>query len=106
MSKSTPPPRHPGEILKQDFLEPTGMSESALAHALDLHPPRVNDLVLKKRGVSADTALRLARYFGGEAIDWLLAQAKYDLHLAEVAAGKDIEQKVKPRPPSAKKAGR
>jgi addiction module HigA family antidote len=68
--------------------------------------PRINDVLLKRRGVTADTALRLARYFGGEALDWLLLQAKYDLHLAELAAGKEIEQVVTPRATSQKKAGR
>jgi addiction module HigA family antidote len=106
MSKNELPPRHPGEILKQDFILPMGLTETALAHALGVHPPRVNELVLKRRGVSADTALRLARYFGGEPINWLLLQAKYDLHMAELAAGKEIEHKVKPRATAPKKNAR
>ena len=106
MSKITSPPRHPGEILKKDLLEPAGLSETALAKALGVSPPRVNDLIRRRRGVTADTALRLARYFGGEPLDWLVLQAKYDLHGAEAAAGKKIEQLVTPRVPSPKKSGR
>lgn len=106
MSKNNPAPRHPGEILKLDLLEPAGLSETALAKALGVSPPRVNDLVRKRRGVTADTALRLARYFGDEPLDWMLLQAKYDLHVAEVAAGKEIEQVVRPRAPTQKKASR
>ena len=103
MSKSTAQPMHPGEILSKDLLKPAGLSETALAKALGVNPPRINDIVRKRRGVTADTALRLARYFGGEPIDWLLLQAKYDLHVAEIAAGKVIEQTVTPRPSPSKK---
>jgi addiction module HigA family antidote len=78
-------------------MEPTGLSATALAKTLGVTPPRINDILLKRRGVTGDTALRLARYFGGEAVDWLLLQARYDLHLAEVAAGKAIEREIAPR---------
>ncbi len=65
MFKNGMRPVHPGEVLKEDFLKPLGMSANALAKALNVPTPRINDVVLKRRGVSADTAMRLARYFGG-----------------------------------------
>jgi addiction module HigA family antidote len=79
-------------------MEPSGLSATALAKALGVTPPRINDILLKRRGVTGDTALRLARYFGGEPLDWLVLQAEYDLHVAEIASGKSIEREVKPRP--------
>lgn len=97
MSKSTAQPLHPGEVLRKDFMEPVGLSANSLAKALGVTPSRVNDILLKRRGVTGGTALRLARYFGGEAIDWLVLQAKYDLRIAELVSGKDIELEVTPR---------
>jgi addiction module HigA family antidote len=80
-------PVHPGEILKEDFLKPSGLSVNALAKALHVPTPRINDIVLKRRGISADTAMRLARYFGGDTASWLAMQTDYDLttlpHCAE-----------------------
>lgn len=96
MSKDTPQPLHPGQILRKDFMEPAGLSATALAKAIGVTPPRINDILLKRRGVTGDTALRLARYFGGEAFDWLVLQARYDLHVAESAAGKAIEREIAP----------
>lgn len=78
-------------------MEPAELSATALAKALSVTPPRVNDILLKRRGVTGDTALRLARYFGGEAMDWLILQAAYDLRAAEIESGKAIEQEVTPR---------
>jgi addiction module HigA family antidote len=104
MSKAMAQPLHPGEILRKDFLEPAGLSATALAKALGVTPPRINDILLKRRGVTGDTALRLARYFGGEAIEWLHLQARYDLQIAAVAAGKTIEREVAPRTVPNKKA--
>jgi addiction module HigA family antidote len=98
MSKTTAQPVHPGVILRKDFMEPSGLSATALAKVLGVSSPRINDILLKRRGITGDTALRLARYFGGEALDWLVLQAKYDLHVAEIAGGETIEQEVKPRP--------
>jgi addiction module HigA family antidote len=97
MSKDKAQPPHPGEILRKDFMEPAGLSATALAKALGVTPPRINDILRKRRGVTGDTALRLARYFGGEALDWLHRQAEYDLHVAENAAGKAIERQINPR---------
>ena len=72
-------PIHPGEVLREEFLLPLGLSANALAIALQVPAPRINDVVREKRGVSADTALRLARYFGNGAEFWLGLQADYDL---------------------------
>jgi addiction module HigA family antidote len=76
-------PVHPGEILRKEYLEPMGMSANALAKALHLTPSRVNDIVLERRGVTADTAVRLARYFNSSAQFWLNLQSMYDLRVAE-----------------------
>ena len=76
-------PIHPGEILKEEFLEPLGMSANALAIALHVPAPRINDVVRQKRAVSVDTALRLARYFNTTAQFWLNLQTSYDLKTAE-----------------------
>jgi len=89
-------PVHPGEVLREDYLIPSGMSVNALAKALCVPAPRINDVVLERRGVSADTAMRLARYFGGDAHSWLTLQATYDLRVAEIENGKKIEREVEP----------
>lgn len=70
---------HPGEILREDFLEPLGMSVNALAVALAVPATRIHAIVRERRAVTADTAERLARYFGGDAASWLALQASYDL---------------------------
>ena len=89
-------PVHPGEVLREDFLIPSGLSANALARALRVPPPRINDVVLGRRGISADTAMRLARYFGGDAHSWLNLQAIYDLRVAEMANARKIEREVLP----------
>ncbi len=89
-------PVHPGEVLREDFLAPLGMSVNALAKALHVPTPRINDIVRGRRGVSADTAMRLARFFGGDARSWLNLQALYDLRVAEIANAKRIEREVRP----------
>ncbi|HQW80268.1 MAG: HigA family addiction module antidote protein [Rhodanobacteraceae bacterium] len=94
MIKSGMRPVHPGEILREDYLLALGMSANALVKALNVPAPRVNDIVRERRGVSADTALRLARYFGGDAQSWLNRQAAYDLRIAEMTAGKRIVREV------------
>ena len=76
-------PIHPGEILKEEFLEPLDMSVNALAIALRVPAPRINDVVRQKRAVSIDTALRLARYFDTTAQFWLNLQTSYDLKIAQ-----------------------
>jgi addiction module HigA family antidote len=76
---------------------PLGLSATALAHALGVTPARINDIVRERRGITADTALRLARYFGTDAQSWVNLQTAYDLRMAELAAGEAIHRVVKPR---------
>ena len=96
---ATPPlgPVHPGDILKHEFLAPLGMSVYALAAAVQLPRTRLNDIVLGRRAVTAETALRLARFFGTSARFWLNLQSAYDLSIAAGKHGADIEREVKPR---------
>ncbi|MGA2501361.1 MAG: HigA family addiction module antitoxin [Tepidisphaeraceae bacterium] len=97
MIKNGMRPIHPGEILREEFMAPRGLSANALARALCVTPARINDIIRRRRGVTGDTALRLARYFGTDAQSWLNLQSAYDLRLAEIAAGKTVERQVKPR---------
>ncbi len=90
-------PIHPGEILREEFLVPLGMSPHALSQAIRVAATRVNDIVNGKRGVTADTALRLARYFGNSPESWLNLQAAYDLRAAERDAAARIEREISPR---------
>jgi addiction module HigA family antidote len=96
MIKNGMRPVHPGEILREDYLAPLGTSANALARALNVPAPRINDIVRERRGVSADTAMRLARYFGGDARSWLNLQAAYDLRVAEIACAKRISREIAP----------
>src|SRR2546430_9899796 len=89
-------PGHPGEVLREDFLRPAGLTANALAKALRVPAPRINDIVRERRGVSADTAMRLARYFGGDARSWLNLQAAYDLRVAEIRNAKRIKREIAP----------
>ena len=96
----TPPvnkmrPVHPGEILREDFLVPLGMSAHALAMALRVPATRIHEIVNERRGISPDTAERLARYFGGDAASWLNLQATWDLKT--LPTRKDIMRDVEPR---------
>lgn len=90
-------PVHPGEVLLEEFMRPLGLSANALAKALHVTPARINEVVRGRRGVTADTALRLARYFGGDAQSWLNLQVAYELRSAELASGREIEREVRPR---------
>ena len=94
MFKNGMRPIHPGEILREDFLKPLGMSANALAKALNVPTPRIDDIVRERRGVSADTAMRLARYFGGDARSWLNLQTAYDLRSAEITSAKRIAREI------------
>ena len=96
MLKNGMRPVHPGEILREDYLAPLNLSANALAKALSVPAPRINDVVRERRGITADTAMRLARYFGGDARSWLNLQAAYDLRLAEQANAKRIEREITP----------
>ncbi len=89
-------PIHPGEILREEFLVPLGMSPHALSKALHVPPARVNEVVRKTRGITPDTALRLARFFGGDAQSWMNLQMTYDLKLAEREVAKKIEKEIEP----------
>ena len=96
MFKNGMRPVHPGEVLREDFLKPLGMTANALSKALKVPAPRINDVVRERRGISADTAMRLARYFGGDARSWLNLQTAYDLRVAEVANAKRVAREVSP----------
>ncbi|MYG52553.1 MAG: HigA family addiction module antidote protein [Rhodospirillaceae bacterium] len=76
-------PVHPGEVLKHDFMEPFGLSATALAKAIGVTPARIAEIVRGRRGITAETALRLARYFGTDARSWMNLQDRYKLMLAE-----------------------
>jgi len=89
-------PIHPGEILLEEFMKPHGLSQNALARALNVPPRRINEIVLENRGITADTALRLARYFGTTAELWTGLQADYDLRLARYERERQIERDVQP----------
>ena len=89
-------PIHPGEILREEFMTPHSLSQNALARALNVPPRRINEIVLEKRGITADTALRLARYFGTSAEMWAGLQADYDLRLARHDKARTIERDVEP----------
>ncbi len=97
MAKKTLEPIHPGEILLEDFLQPLEISQYALAKAISVPARRINEIVQGKRGITADTALRLGRYFGVSAESWMNLQAHYDLEVAELTLGKRLDEEVEPR---------
>lgn len=83
-------PVHPGEILKQDFMEPFDLSSNGLAKAIGVTPARINEIVRERRGVTAETALRLAKYFGTDAQSWMNLQDQYELAITEQAVAKEL----------------
>lgn len=89
-------PVHPGEVLREDYLKPLAMSANALAKALRVPASRINDIVLERRGVSVDTAMRLVRYFGGDVQTWLNLQTAYDLKVAETTIAAKIAKDIEP----------
>jgi antitoxin HigA-1 len=89
-------PVHPGEILREEFMEPHGLSANALAIALRVPASRIGDIALERRAVSPDTALRLARYFNTSAEFWTNLQAAYDLKVAASTLGKKINKEIEP----------
>ena len=89
-------PIHPGEILREEFMKPRELSQNALARALNVPPRRINEIVMEKRRITADTALRLARCFGTTAELWAGLQADYDLRLARYEKERQIERDVEP----------
>jgi addiction module HigA family antidote len=96
-SKNRLPPIHPGEILREEFLAPLGMSAHELALALRVPATRINDIVNERRGITADTALRLSRYFGTTSRFWMNMQASYELEAAEDRMGRAVMRDVLPR---------
>jgi addiction module HigA family antidote len=92
-------PIHPGEILREDYLIPLGLSVNALAKALRVPATRVHEIVKERRGITPDTALRLARYFGSDAQSWMNLQITYDLSVAKLQTLFVIEREVLPREP-------
>jgi len=91
------PPVHPGETIREDVLKPLNMSVNQLAKALAVDAARLNEIVRGRRGITADTALRLARYLGTTAEFWIGLQADYELRVARQAKLKQIEREVKPK---------
>ncbi|MDP3521273.1 MAG: HigA family addiction module antitoxin [Hydrogenophaga sp.] len=96
MFKNGMRPVHPGEILLEDYIKPLGVSVRAVSIGLCIPYSRLSEIVKGERGVTADTALRLERYFGSEAIGWLNLQAAYELRTAELERGKAIAREIKP----------
>jgi addiction module HigA family antidote len=88
------PPVHPGEVLLEDFMKPLGLSQYRVAMDIGVPPLRINQIVHGKRAITADTALRLARYFGTTPGIWLRLQIRYDLELAQNKLGDRIEREV------------
>lgn len=96
MSTNGMRPIHPGKILREDFLVPLKMSVNALSNHLHVPTTRMNEIVRGRRGITPDTALRLAAFFGGDATSWLNLQQAYDLKIAEAEAAGRIAQEVRP----------
>ena len=89
-------PVHPGEILREDYLKPLGLSANALSQALKVPASRINDIVLERRGITVDTAMRLVRYFGGDVQSWMNLQTAYEIKVAEQVLAKKIKDEVQP----------
>jgi antitoxin HigA-1 len=89
-------PIHPGEVLREDYLKPLAMSANALAQALHVPTSRINDIVLERRGVTVDTAMRLVRYFGGDVQSWMNLQTAYEIKIGQKALARKIEREVLP----------
>ena len=104
MPRRKPPPIYPGEILREESLVPLGLSQYRLARDTSVPPRRINEIVRGSRAVAADTALRLARYFGTSERSWLNPQAHYDLEVEKDRLGDRLSREVKVRPPSDRSA--
>ena len=105
MSEEKLAPVHPGEVLLEEFLKPMGLSQNRLAIDIGVPARRINEIVLGKRRVSADTALRLGRYFGMSAQFWLGLQMDYDLDVEEDNLGERLEREVRPYAMASKRTG-
>ncbi len=97
MANDKLPPVHPGEVLLEEFLKPLDLSQNRLGLSISVHPRRINEIVLGKRRVTAETALRLARYFGTTPQFWLGLQADYDLDIAADQLGERLDREVQVR---------
>ena len=89
-------PIHPGEVLLEEFIKPMNLSQNRLAIDIGVDARRINEIVLRKRAITADTALRLARFFGNSPQFWLGSQTQYDLDVAEDQLGKRLDREVRP----------
>jgi addiction module HigA family antidote len=89
-------PIHPGEVLQEEFIKPMNLSQNRLAIDIGVDARRINEIVLGKRAVTADTALRLSRFFGNSPQFWMGLQAQYDLDVAEDQLGKRLDREVRP----------
>ncbi|HBB92979.1 MAG TPA: addiction module antidote protein, HigA family [Bacteroidales bacterium] len=87
---------HPGEILLEEFLKPMGINQYRLAESIHVPARRINEIVLEKRGITADTALRLSRFFGNSAQFWMNLQTRYELESARNLSASSIDREVKP----------
>jgi addiction module HigA family antidote len=96
MTKQTLSPIHPGEILLEEFMKPMKISQYKLAKGLHVDPIRISEIIHGKRSITADTAIRLGRYFKMEAKFWMNLQASYDLEKAMIESGQEIYHEVKP----------
>ena len=97
MTKKTLPPIHPGEILREEFLLPMGVSQYRLAKEIGVSPRRINEIVHGKRAISADTALRLSRYFGTSERFWINLQGRYDIEVEKDLLADRLDREVRPR---------
>jgi addiction module HigA family antidote len=97
MTKKTLPPIHPGEILREEFLLPLGISQYRLAKEIGVSPRRINEIVHGKRAISADTALRLSRYFGMSERFWINLQGRYDIEVEKDLLAGRLDREVRPR---------
>ncbi len=95
MTKRDFPPIHPGEILLEDFLKPMNLSQYFVAQSIGVPPRRINEIVHGKRGITADTALRLGRFFGMEAQFWMNLQTRYDLEVTREELSDRLNQEVR-----------
>jgi len=89
-------PVHPGEVLREDYLTPLGMSANALSIALKVPASRINDIVLERRGIKVDTAMRIVRYFGGDVQSWMNLQTAYEIKVTEKLLTKKVFADVQP----------
>ena len=96
VKKNAMRPVHPGEMLREDYLKPLGLSANALAVALKVPASRINDIVMERRGVTVDTAKRIVRYFGGDVQSWMNLQTAFEIKVAEKQLAKKVLAEIQP----------